>query len=921
MRNHQTTLLRRICNSTLALNILFAFLLPLSVMAQSSGTCTGFRTQTQGGWGSKPSGGNNGTYLHANFASAFPAGVTLGCSTGNMLKLTSAQSVTDFLPSGSTASVLPKGTLINPTRDTYRNVFAGQLTAAVLNIGFDNYDANFSPNTINTGSLIYKSGTFAGWTVNAVIAEANKTIGGCASTYSPQSLSDALASFNENYDDGKSDKGNFKCATTVVCNISVSGVVTNVSCNGGNNGSIVLSTSGCIGTISYLWNDGVTTKDRSGLAAGTYSVTVTDSKNCSQNKSFTVTQPNAIGVTGAVINVSTVNGSDGSIDITVTGGTSPYTYLWNDGVKTEDRTGLAPGTYSVVVTDSKGCTKGATFTVNSVTCNLDFTGTVTNVSCNKGSNGSITITPSGNSGTMTYTWVDGPTTRNRTGLSAGNYCLTITDAKGCSKTKSFSVTEPGAISTNSIVTNVTNVNGADGSIDLTVSGGTPDYTFLWNDGATTEDRSGLSAGTYSVLITDKNGCTATASFTLTQPSCRMTVTGVVTDAVCYDGSNGAIDITATSINSGALTYQWSDGSTSEDRTGLAAGTYTVTVTDCRGCSATETFTVKSSTQIIINSVVINTSTLTGSDGSIDITVTGGTPGYTFLWNDGVTTEDRSGLAPGTYSVEVTDSKGCKSNASFTVDKPSCNMNITYTTVAAKCWDSNDGSIDMTVTGANGAVSYLWNDGVTTEDRSNLYANYYTVTVTDAAGCSQMITIHVHHPSQVKGSFTSTASQLKPCVGTVTLSATGGAGGYVYTWEDGFVGSYRTGLCPGYYNVTIADKKGCSSVLRVGVVRGTPPAAKTSSQTENKSSVSSLQAQVSPNPAKGIVRLTVNATKSANASIIMNEMISGKQVIKTNMSLIKGVNMKQLDLSSVPKGLYQLSVIDGDNTEVIKVAVQ
>ncbi len=173
-------------------------------------SCEGFRTQTQGGYGQEPNGNNVGTYVQANFANAFPNGVTVGCATNNTLTLTSAAAVRAFLPSGTMPRALEQD-LTDPTRDTYRNVFAGQVVALSLSIGFDNYDPNFAPSDVNLEDLIVTEGPFAGWTVGEVLAEANKKLGGCGSSYSFSQLSDALANINQCYVDGKSSCGYLKC--------------------------------------------------------------------------------------------------------------------------------------------------------------------------------------------------------------------------------------------------------------------------------------------------------------------------------------------------------------------------------------------------------------------------------------------------------------------------------------------------------------------------------------------------------------------------------------------------------------------------------------------------------------------------------------------------------------------------------------
>lgn len=338
-------------NVPLALALFLCAFISSSLFAQQN-DCTGFRTQTQGGWGAKPAGNNPGVYVHANFASAFPNGLTIGCG-GNTLTLTSAQAVTDFLPSGSTPSLLPVGNTVNPG-GSYSNVLAGQLVTAVLNVGFDANDPNFSSNTTKTGDLVIVSGTFAGLTINQLIAEANKTIGGCSSKYTPSQLNTALSSFNENYDNGTKDNGYTTCP--VRCTIAVSGESKNVSCYGSKNGSIDITVTGANGSVTYLWNDGSTVGDRNGLAPGSYSVTVKDSKGCEASASFTITEPAQLKITRRVIGTSSPEACDGYARIRVFGGVAPYKVVWSDGYKGENRTGLCNGTYIVTVTDAIGCT-------------------------------------------------------------------------------------------------------------------------------------------------------------------------------------------------------------------------------------------------------------------------------------------------------------------------------------------------------------------------------------------------------------------------------------------------------------------------------------------------------------------------------------------------------------------------------------
>lgn len=532
------------------------FILTCAFAQAQNGDCTGFHTQTQGGWGADPRGNNPGVYLQNNFSAAFPSGLTIGCANGNKLVLTSATAVNAFLPSGSTPSLLPAGTLTDPGA-TYSNVFAGQLVTAVLNVGFDYYDPNFSSNSINTGDLIITTGTFAGWTINQLISEANNTIGGCSSNYSASDLNDALTSFNENYDNGTTDNGYTSCQTR--CTIEVSGKETDVTCHGSSNGAIDITVSGANGSVSYLWSDGSTSEDRTGLAPGNYNVTVTDSKNCKATASFTVSEPDALGVTAVTADITTVGGNDGSIDLTVTGGTKPYSYSWSDGYTGEDRTGLTAGDYSVVITDANGCSTKASYTLKGPDCQVAVKGITTDVKCYGDSNGSIDITVSGAIGDVTYLWNDGYTGEDRSNLAAGNYSVTVKDAAGCSASASFTVSQPSKpLKIRSQVTGVSGPKKCDGTAQVKAVGGTAPYTYQWHDGYVGDTRTGLCKGTYIVTVTDAHGCSVCcqvkiecASTTgLASTISSTTLKGNSNADVAPNPTNGLINLTVNARTSG-----------------------------------------------------------------------------------------------------------------------------------------------------------------------------------------------------------------------------------------------------------------------------------------------------------------------------------------------------------------------------------
>ena len=215
-----------------------------------------------------------------------------------------------------------------------------------------------------------------------------------------------------------------------------------------------------------------------------------------------------------IVDVSCYDGTNGSVNLTVTGGTAPYTYMWSNGATTEDLSNLAPGTYTVTVTDTNGFTASTTAVVDEP-LELIATATHVNVNCFGQQNGSVDLSVSGGTPIYTYLWSNGATTQDLMNVPAGIYSVTVTDSKNCTKVTQVTVTEPNILTPSVSITNITCFDFENGSINLTVTGGTPDYTYLWSNGATTEDISSLAPGVYSVTVTDDHGCVTSSSTPLT----------------------------------------------------------------------------------------------------------------------------------------------------------------------------------------------------------------------------------------------------------------------------------------------------------------------------------------------------------------------------------------------------------------------
>ena len=606
-------------------------------------------------------------------------------------------------------------------------------------------------------------------------------------------------------------------------------------CNGESNGSISLAVSGGDGSFTYSWSDGgVTTRDRTGLAAGTYTVTVTSCLGAAmQTRTFTLVAPDALNATGVVTQPGCAGANTGAIDLSVVGGTPGYTYLWSGpGVNptAQDQSGLGAGTYSVSVTDSRGCTDTESFTLVSAGA-ITISGAVTDVACNGQANGAIDITVAGGTAPYTFAWTGtgvAPTAEDQTGLAAGTYSVTVTDANNCTESASFTVGQPAALAAAGVLTQPTCASAMGGAIDLTVSGGTQPYSYAWTGpgvNPAAQDQTGLGAGTYAVTVTDTRGCTANASFTLVAPA-TVSVTGQVTPAGCSGGNDGAIALTVTG-GLAPYNYDWTGAGTVDgqrDQSGLAPGSYSVTVTDANQCSATQAFTVGSAATIMIQATVVQPSSGGTNDGSIDITPSGGDGNYAYSWTGpGVVfdNQDQFGLGAGTYTVTVTDGAGCSAMRQFVlmVGAP------TVTAVAtASCNNASTGTITVTVAGGTAPFDYSWTGGLSAmQNQTGVAPGTYTVTVTDANSLVGSATVTVGTLPAIRLSADITPAN-NGNDGAINLTVSGGGGGpFDFSWSNGATTEDLSGLAAGQYTVRVTDQAtGCTTIGTYDVPTGLQP---------------------------------------------------------------------------------------------------
>ena len=592
---------------------------------------------------------------------------------------------------------------------------------------------------------------------------------------------------------------------------------TDVACFGEATGALNLTVTGGTEPYSYLWNNGATTKDLINVHAGVYNVTVTDANMCTTTASATVIEP-AQPLNGivAVTDVACYGDASGSVDLTVTGGTPPYTFLWSNGAMTEDLVNVPPGVYTVTITDANLCTIVVSGTVNQPVAPLTGNIVATDVACFGDATGGLNLTVSGGTEPYSYLWSNGATTEDLENVTAGNYSVTITDANSCIVTVTGSVTQPlAALYTGITATDVACFGETTGALNLTITGGTEPYSYLWSNGATTKDLINISAGEYNVTVTDANMCTTTASATVIEPAQPLNGIVAVTDVACYGDASGSVDLTVTG-GTPPYTFLWSNGAMTEDLVNVAAGVYTVIVTDANLCTTIVSGTVNQPDAPLTGNIVATDVACFGdATGGLNLTVTGGTGPYTYLWSNGAATEDLENVSAGVYNVTVTDANLCFISLSATVNQPAAALDATTTVTDVTCYGDTDGAIDLSITGGTAPYSVLWSNGETTEDIENIVAGVYSVTITDASLCTATVTATVTQPPEL---IAAAGNNGPVCIGT-PISLSGGPDGMAsYSWSgpDGFTSPLQNPVVSGsallsmagVYTLNIIDNNGC-----------------------------------------------------------------------------------------------------------------
>jgi gliding motility-associated-like protein len=645
-----------------------------------------------------------------------------------------------------------------------------------------------SPST--TSGNIIPLGTTYTWTT-PVINPAGSITGAASETVPQTSISQTLvntttspatATYTVIPTSGICPGNSFTVTVTVNPSINPNVVVTNNACFGVNTASISTNITGGIPfssgspyQLSWTGPNSFTSSATSisNIEPGTYNVTIADAGGCPFSNSYTITEPADIVITVDSENdITCYSANNGSINISVTGGTGAYSYNWTKNTVpyaiTEDISNLAPGTYEVSVTDVNNCgPRIVSFTITEPPLLVVSLVSQTNVLCYGAATGAINVNVTGGTPGAGYnfSWVgpNGFTSTNQilTAIPAGNYDLTVTDANGCIKNLSVIITQSTEIIIAYTTTPITCYGANNASMSITLSGGNPAYQFQWSNLSTSLTQTNLSAGNYTITVTDNVGCIKTETIVIPEAPI-FTINPIVTQISCNGANNGSINLNLTGgIAPVALT--WSDGNTAGlIRNNLSPGTYTATISDGTPCFIVRTFTIIQPLPLVLSANLTNSFDCTiANTGAIDLVVAGGTLPYSYSWSNGATIEDLSNLTSGNYLVNVTDANGCRANAQYPIIRQDP---IVITVATQTDFDCDARTVNQQfvaqVSGGIPPYQLQWSSGTISGANNEIMQTNSNgtvlLTVTDSNNCTATYTVIVDTPILGYPSFDTTS---------------------------------------------------------------------------------------------------------------------------------------------------------------------
>lgn len=588
--------------------------------------------------------------------------------------------------------------------------------------------------------------------------------------------------------------------------------VRNPSCFNGSDGNAAVEISSGTAPFSILWSTGDTSSVVSNLKGGEYSVSVTDAHGCQAGGVLRLTDPLRLSLQIAEMKPVSCNGlSDGMLKVAASGGVGDYDYRWEDqvGPKAE---ALPAGDHVVQVIDSNGCSAASTFSVSEPPPLSFRLRRKNDPSCYKSCDGEVNFSVSGGNGSYRFNWNTGEQTPGISGVCAGNYILSVTDALGCEIDTTIQLSQPDSLQLQlEQAVDPRCFDKCDGSLQVKAVGGSGQYSFLWDSGNIYPIATSLCSGSYHVSVQDSKNCFAENTFFIDAPDEIVIAETTLEEPTCHGFCDGFIEILP-SGGSGGFRYNWSTGSRSTIARSLCAGNYAVRIMDSKNCKADRTYTIEHPDAIVTELVRTSLSACSGEcDGEIEIASRGGTGDISYQWVSGSTTSVASDLCPGTHRVFIKDQNNCTIVEEYAVEKFSSVEVELKEMKEPACFQGCDGSLEVKSQGGNGQYSYAWSTGGNEAKADLLCAGEYFVSVEDGTGCrtSKSFTLEQPDRLQIEAQNLTAPSCYQKCDGSLEVVASGGTSPYSYLWNSGHAGNSASSLCSGSYWISAADKNGCS----------------------------------------------------------------------------------------------------------------
>ncbi len=675
---------------------------------------------------------------------------------------------------------------------------------------------------------------------------------------------------------------------------------TDITCYGANDGTATLNVTGGQSPYTYSWSNGENTNPATNLGEGNHSYTVTDALGTAINGNVNITQPDLLTVIEESIEHPTCPDSEtGSIFSLVEGGTPPYSYSWSNGSSSPDLVNVQAGTYSLTVTDNKGCESSDSWMINN-----QFDAPQPEISGpEKYCEGSqIELTTIENY--TFYEWSTGEFSAAIIIDQPGNYSVTVTDENGCSGTAFYFV---DAAKSPSAAIQVSSSAFCNGIGSATISAQQSGAEYLWSTGQTTQNIQVTASGQYMLTVTNSDGCSATGNIQITVPENLVLSVVLDTEISCFGADDGSISFSANG-GTGQKTYTLTDldnntsteYTTQQVITGLQPGNYNLMAEDESGCQADSAFTVTEPLQIDLQLTFQNESVAGANDGSATVNPIGGTTPYgEIIWSNGQSGNSISGLSPGSYTVSLTDANGCEISETFFIAQGGCNLTATYGVTGVKCFGENNGSITVSLNDTTETFEYLWSNGISNDQPvlNGLAAGNYAVTITDQNGCFVILENIVVGQPEVLTALIKIADETAPGAndGSADISVEGGTEPYEILWSNGTTGSSVSGLSPGTYSVTVSDGNGCSLEQSFEIDAATTDIRNLADYGQG--------VRVFPVPTSGILHIDLPENQEVLVRILR---LDGKEVFREK-------NTFKPDLEQLENGIYILQLLQADGT--------